>query len=188
MEHYGDVHLHHTSYPDFPGQYEYEGTCRYDSGKQDQYDKYDKAPTPPGMDQCHVEHCHPGSWQGVQESSCDGVVKQYQPDAYDGTCDYGLMGDQYDKYDKGDTQTGLAPSTCGKPQGVVPQEVVEVSHGPRCGCPGCSHGAQVAHAQVAAAQEGGSMFDLTGQYQLFVTLFALAVMFLVGRMVLRRLR
>ena len=64
MEHYGDTHLHHTSYPDFPGQYEYEGTCRFDSGKQEQWDKYDKAPTPPGMDQCHVEVCHPGSWQG----------------------------------------------------------------------------------------------------------------------------
>lgn len=99
MEGYGDIHLHQSDYADFPGQYTYEGKCRYNALDHKLYDNY--IPTSiPGMDKCHVEYCHPGSWQG---KAC-GMVKAYSPDDNQVTCQSGVFGDEpvgkYDEYNK----------------------------------------------------------------------------------------
>lgn len=99
MEGYGDIHLHQSDYADFPGQYTYEGKCRYNALDHKLYDNY--IPTSiPGMDKCHVEYCHPGSWQG---KNC-GMVKAYTADDNQVTCQSGVYGDEpvghYDEYNK----------------------------------------------------------------------------------------
>jgi hypothetical protein len=107
MEQYGDVHLHQSDYPDFPGTYEYEGKCRYNALDHDLYDKAD-AGIPLGLNRCHVEYCHPGSWQAKK---CN-IVKEYTPDNTNVKCKYGVFGDEpvgkYSKYMRGDTQYGSA--------------------------------------------------------------------------------
>jgi hypothetical protein len=167
-EHYGDVHLHHSLYPDYPGVYGQE-ECRFNSSEQDHYDKMPGQECE-GAGQCHVEYCHPGSWQGKQEGECDGRVKLYQPHVGDD------LSDKYDKYDKDETQRGhVCEGMCGSAHG----EVVEGM----CGCVGAPRQERVLAPQKAEEEES----DLMSAYRLVVTLFVLAVLFLAVRMALRRL-
>ena len=105
MEQYGDIHLHQSDYPDYPGTYTYDGKCKYNALDHELYDKIGSG-TPLGMKSCHVEYCHPGSWQG---KSC-GKVKKYTPDSDFSSCKSGVFGDEpvgkYEKYYKGETQYG----------------------------------------------------------------------------------
>jgi hypothetical protein len=155
MEHYGDVHLHHSLYSDYPGVYGQE-ECRFNSSDQDHYDKMPSQECE-GAGQCHVEYCHPGSWQGKQEGECDGRVKLYQPHV--GQPHVGNdSSDKYDKYDKDETQRGqLCEGMCGG----------------------------VGSYDKSDKQEED--IDLMDVYRVVVTLFVLAVLFLAVRMALRRL-
>ena len=156
MENYGDIHLHHSDYPDFPGTYSYEGQCRYSPFNQDKFDKYEGSNL--GVEKCHVEYCHPGSWQGKQESQCDGVVKNYEPNSTNQSCSQGVFGEE-----TGKDYSNYVPHQSG----------TAFAHGPGCGCPGCS----------PVAVEGSS--DLMGSYQTLVWLFALIVAFILGRKLLK---
>lgn len=160
MENYGDIHLHHSDYPDYPGTYTYDGKCRYSPYDHDKFDKYETpSPCGAGVDSCHVEYCHPGSWQGKQEPQCDGMVKNYCPSSQQVDCNQGVFGGEptgnYDKHDKHETQSGAA-----------------FAHGPGCGCPACS---------VAG---NGSLFS---NWTTLMWLFVLIVAFIVGRRMWNRL-
>jgi hypothetical protein len=60
MEMYGDVHLHYDGYPEYNGYK--SGSCKWNANAQAPYDVYvPDAPLYPNK--CHVEYCHPGTWQ-----------------------------------------------------------------------------------------------------------------------------
>ena len=106
MEQYGDIHLHQSEYPDFPGTYTYDGKCRYSSYDHKLYDNVENG-IPLGMNKCHVEYCHPGSWQ----SKC-GKVKNYHSDTDTDSCNGGVFGDEavgnYGKYSMHEKQPHYA--------------------------------------------------------------------------------
>jgi uncharacterized membrane protein len=60
MEHYGDPHLHYEGYPEYTG-YKSAG-CKWNANAQAPYDVY-VPETPLYPQKCHVEYCHPGTWQ-----------------------------------------------------------------------------------------------------------------------------
>ena len=60
-EEYGDIHLHYDGYPsDFTTK---SPVCKWTPFGKAPYDPY--TPEVPLYDRrCHVEYCHPGTWQG----------------------------------------------------------------------------------------------------------------------------
>jgi hypothetical protein len=68
-EGYGDVHLHYDGYPaDVDTS---SNSCKWSPSGKAPYQPF-VPETPMYPQQCHVEYCHPGSWQG----KCGG---QQQP-------------------------------------------------------------------------------------------------------------
>jgi len=59
-EHYGDPHLHYEGYPEYSGYK--DNACKWKASNQAPYDNYIPE-TPLYPNRCHVEYCHPGTWQ-----------------------------------------------------------------------------------------------------------------------------
>ena len=153
QEDYGDIHLHSSEYPDFPSAY--EGKCRYNALNHNLYDKYTPQPEMPlGMNRCHVEYCHPGSWQSI----CNNV-KQYKAANDNDDCPTGVFGDEpigkYDNYVQGPSQTGQA-------------FMMAKAH---------------AHAKAKAEAEAGDAENYWNAFRIVLWLFVLAVAFILIRRV-----
>ena len=64
FEGYGDPHLHYEEYPEYQGAQ--SAGCKWNAENQSPYDQYvPEAPLYP--QRCHVEYCHPGTWQGTDK-------------------------------------------------------------------------------------------------------------------------
>jgi hypothetical protein len=59
-EGYGDPHLHYNSHPN---DIINTNSCKWSPQGKAPYEQY-VSETPMYPQQCHVEYCHPGSWQG----------------------------------------------------------------------------------------------------------------------------
>jgi len=167
MENYGDIHLHQSDYPNDPT--DFEGTCRYNALNYQPYDKYTPQPELPlGMNRCHVEYCHPGSW-----SSRCGQVKEYSAANDNDSCNHGnrggVFGDEpVGNYDNYIPENHGAHAVQSNPE--VPPEVIE---------------AQVAQAQ-AEIEEVIQGEQYWSAYRILLWLFVLAVGFILLRRIARR--
>jgi hypothetical protein len=166
MENYGDIHLHQSDYPNDPTAF--EGTCRYNALNYQPYDEY-VAPQPEkplGMNRCHVEYCHPGSW-----SSRCGQVKEYSAANDTDSCNHGNKGGVF-----GDEPVGNYDN-------YIPEK-----HGGFVAQPSHSDQAQAAEAEMVNAQ---IQADIEGEqywtaYRILLWLFVLAVGFILLRRIARR--
>ena len=74
-ENYGDIHLHYKKYPD--SELQGHQDCPWNAeGRM----PYEALQLPVEPEKCHVEFCHPGTWQGKGGKLCGGkMVATQQP-------------------------------------------------------------------------------------------------------------
>lgn len=170
MENYGDIHLHQSDYPNDPTNF--EGKCRYSALNHQPYDKYTPQPESPlGINRCHVEYCHPGSWS----SKC-GQVKEYSAANDNDSCNHGNRGGVF-----GDEPVGNYDNYIPEQHGGF---VVQPSHSGQAQAQAVAE-VEMIKAQVAM-EEAIQGEQYWTAYRILLWLFVLAVGFILLRRIARR--
>ena len=84
-EHYGDPHLHYEDIPEYQGTH--SGSCKWNAQGQSPYDLY-QSEKPLYPQRCHVEYCHPGTWQGSEGGAVPEFTGELEAPASKGLMDY----------------------------------------------------------------------------------------------------